>query len=165
MKDASAEPARVLSGWAASRRLLASAIAAFAFGVALSAAAHRSIEDATLVFVDAPHHIVPDGHNAQVRLVKTVVPAGSTIFYIMDKPEAWQLGLWQRSLYPDYVVLPIQGLAQLHTAVSRQLRERNRIEYAISAGKPPIDQPFQWQVALPSYPNVVPTVFGKLQPE
>src|ERR1035438_5342437 len=142
MRDASVEPARVQSGWTGIRQLLASVLAAFAFGVALSAAAHRSIEDATLVFVSAPHHIVPDGHDAHVRLMKTVVPTGSTIFYIMDKPEAWQLGLWQRSLYPDYVVLPIQGLAQLHTARSRQLREENRIEYAISAGNPPMNPPF-----------------------
>ena len=149
----------------AASRLLTSVLAAFVFGVAMAAAVHRSVEDLTLIFGHAPYHIVPDGHYAQVKILKTIVPAGSTIFYIMDVPEAWQLGLWQRSLYPDYFVRPIYGSAQLQRTDHQRFREKKGVEYAISAGSPPINPGFQWQVALPAYPNGVPLVLGKLPPK
>ena len=151
--------------WFEGRLVLTSAVAVLVFGVAVSVAVRRSIEDLTLVFVHSGRQIVPEGLDAQVKIMRRVVPTGSTIFYILDKPEAWQLGLWQRSLYPDYVVLPIQGLAQLETAEAHRLREANRIEYAISAGQPPVNPAFQWQLVLPLYPNAVPTILGKLAPE
>lgn len=165
MRDVNAEQGSANYTGIELRRLFGGMLAAFVFGVVVSAAVHRSIEDATLVFVNAPHHIVPDGHTAQVKVVRTIVPRGSTVFYIMDRPEAWQIGLWQRSLYPEYVLLPIQGRAQLQTIESRRLRQENGIQYAISAGNPPIDPAFKWHLALSSYPNAIPTIVGKLPPE
>ena len=140
------------------RRFLIGVLAAFVFGVAFYAAGKRSIEDRTLIFVHSPRRIVPEGHVEQVKIVKRRVLKGSTIFYLMDQPEYWQIGLWQRSLYPDYAVLPVVGREELRT-------NRARIEFVISAGTPPIDPGFEWQVPLPGYPNDVPVILGKLRPE
>jgi hypothetical protein len=48
----------------------------------------------------------------------------------MDQPEAWQFGLWQRSLYPDYVVLAVTGLPQLNADEFRKIRLDKRIDFA-----------------------------------
>jgi len=145
-------------------RLLTRVLAAFVLGVAAAAAVHRSVEDATLVFIHAPHEIVPEGHKEQVKIVKAAVPAGSTLFYLMDVPEAWQLGLWQRSLYPAYIVQPAHGAAQLKEARRQALRDGKKVDFAISAGNPPLNPGFQWQAALPPYPNGIPATLGKLPP-
>jgi hypothetical protein len=142
----------------ATRRFLLGVVAALVLGVAFWAAGRRTIEDLPLIFVQAPRQIVPEGHVEQVKLVRRRLPKGSTIFYLMDQPEAWQLGLWQRSLYPDYAVLPVVGRDELRT-------NRARIEFVISAGTPPLDPGFEWQVPLPGYPNNVPAVLGKIRPQ
>jgi hypothetical protein len=133
-------------------------VAALVLGVAFWAAGKRTIEDLTITFVQAPRKIVPEGHVDQVKIVRGRVRAGSTIFYLMDQPEAWQLGLWQRSLYPDYVVLPVVGREELRT-------HRASMVFVISAGTPPLDPGFEWQVPLPGYPNNVPAVLGKIRPQ
>ena len=134
-------------------------------GVALVVAVQRSIKDATLVFVDAPRRIVPDGLAEQVKLFRSVVPPGSTILYITDEPEAWHLGLWQRSLYPDYKIVPIQGRSQLHAIQGKKRQGGFRVNYALSAGNPQIDPPFQWKQELPQYPNGITTILGRLPSE
>jgi hypothetical protein len=138
--------------------------AAFVFGVTFIAMGQRSVQDLTLVFVDAPRHIVPEGHVTQVEVFKKRIPKGATVFYFMDTSEGWQVGLWQRSLYPDYVVLPVTVTAESRRDEARVLRERNQIDYALSAGRPPLDVGFDWQVLLPGYPNGIPIILGKLQP-
>jgi hypothetical protein len=50
------------------RRLGAGMLAAFVFGVAFYSMGRTSAEDLTLVFVNAPHSIVPPGHVAQVAI-------------------------------------------------------------------------------------------------
>lgn len=148
-----------------SKRMVANLLAAFVFGVALASAIRRSVEDLTLVFVNAPHEIVPQGHQEQVRFMKTVVPVGSTVFYILDQSEAWQVGLWQRSLYPDYLVIPVHGLAELDTVPFRQLRAEKGVVFSLAAGNPPPDPGFQWKRVLGAYPNSIPTVLGRLPPQ
>ncbi len=124
----------------------------------------RSAEDLTLVFVNAPHSIVPPGHVAQVAIFRKIVPKGSTVFYLTDQPEAWQFGLWQRSLYPDYVLLGVTGVAQLNANEFRKIRLDEHIDFALSAGNPPLNPGFDSPVLLPAYPNGIPEVLGKLQP-
>jgi hypothetical protein len=46
------------------------------------------------------------GHLQQVDTIRKHVPAGSTILYVDNHEDAWNMGLFRRSLYPDYVVLP-----------------------------------------------------------
>jgi hypothetical protein len=139
-------------------------LAAFVFGVVFFSMGRRSAEDLTLVFVNAPRSIVPEGHMAQVTIFRNIVPKGSTVFYLMDQPEAWQFGLWQRSLYPDYILLAVTGLAQLNEDGFREIRRDKHIDFALSAGNPPLNPGFDSPVVLPAYPNGIPVVLGKLQP-
>ncbi len=138
-------------------------LAAFVFGVAFFSMARRSAEDLRVVFVNAPRTIVPEGHTEQVTIFRKIVPKGSTVFYIMDQPEGWQFGLWQRSLYPDYVVLAVAGLTQLNTDESRKIRRDKGIDFALSAGNPPLDPGFDSPLLLPAYPGGIPVVLGRLQ--
>ena len=146
------------------RRLGAGMLAAFVFGVAFFSMGRRSAEDLRLVFVDAPRSIVPAGHVAQVKIFRQAVPKGSTVFYIMDQPEGWQFGLWQRSLYPDYVLLPVTGTAELNADGFRKVRLDKGINFALSAGNPPLNPGFDSPVSLSAYPNGIPVVLGKLRP-
>lgn len=146
------------------RRLGAGMLAAFVFGVAFFSIYQRSVEDLTLVFVDAPRNIVPEGHRAQVRIFRSIVPKGSTVYYIMDQQEAWQFGLWQRSLYPDYVVLPVTGLAELHADGFRKVQADKHIDFALSAGAHPLNPGFDSPLSLPPYPDGIPVILGKLRP-
>lgn len=146
------------------RRLGAGMLAAFVFGVAFFSICQRSAEDLTLVFVDSPRNIVPEGHVAQVKIFRTIVPKGSTVYYIMGQQEGWQFGLWQRSLYPDYVVLPVIGLANLNADQSGKIRAEKHIDFALSAGDPPLNPGFDSPVSLPPYPNGIPVILGKLRP-
>ena len=139
-------------------------LAAFVFGVGFFSICQRSLEDLRLVFVDSPHNIVPAGHLAQVNIFRTIVPKGSTVYYIMDQQQAWQFGLWQRSLYPDYVVLPVIGLANTHADEFRRVRADKHIEFALSAGAPPLNPGFDSPVPLPPYPDGIPVILGKLRP-
>ena len=144
------------------RQLTAGALAVVVFGSVLFAAARRTRADLTLIFRNAPLHIVPPGHVLQVRIFESMVPRGSTVFYITDKPEAWQLGLWQRSLYPDYVVIPVGSSAQFDTPAYRSARARYLVRYAIAAGNPPPAVRFDWETELPTYPNGIRCVLGRL---
>ncbi len=162
MTHSSLEPAETRPPGTSAKRILVGLLAVITFAVAFSAATLRSYEDLNLLLFSAPAHIVPAGHDQQVRLLRTLVPAGSTIFYLMDNPEAWQLGLWQRSLYPDYRVYPINGLSELRAAPSGRLRREYGTRYVLSAGNPPLNPGFEWQLVLPAYPNAIPTTLGRL---
>ncbi len=143
-------------------RLAAGLLASVVFGAALYCAARRSVEDLTYIFRSAPRQIVPEGHDVQVQIVKRHVPQGETLFYFMDKPEAWQFGLWQRSLFPGYVLIPVRESAQIHSEMVRVLEARHHVRYALAAGSPPPNLSFSWKVPLPEYPNGIPTILGRL---
>ena len=155
----------MLAGGYTMRRLLVHALAVLTFGAAALSTARRSIEDWKIVFVDSPREIVPAGLNEQVNTVKSVVPAGSTVFYLMDKFDPWQLGLWQRAMYPDYMVLPAEGIESLNSRAFRTLRADRRIEFVISSGSPAPDPGFQAPLTLPSYVFGTSTILGKLRSE
>lgn len=135
--------------------------AALVFGSVVWAAAARSLEDLTLVFQYAPFDIVPEGHKRQVQIFESKIPPGSAIFYIMDKFEPWQRGLWERSLYPDYVMIPIKT-SEMDTPAYRDTRAQFLVQYAIAAGNPLPGVQFEWQMALPDYTNGVHCVLGRL---
>ena len=144
-------------------RRFGSCILALVVGIsALTAAARRSVEDIALIFRDAPLQIVPEGHKAQVQIVRSYVPRGARLLYLMDKPEAWQLGLWQRSLYPDYVVIPVRE-AGLSSPEAELLRLRHHIRFALATDSASSSPIFIWRTELPEYPNGIPLVFGRLQ--
>ena len=153
-----------LAGKTDFRRRLAYSLAASVFALSLYITARRSFEDVGLIFLSAPLHIVPDGLEAQVKMVRDVVPRGSTLYFISDPAEPWLVGLWQRSLYPDYIVLPVQNFARREAEESRKLRTKDKVEYSISVGNPPANPGFQWRVELPAYPNALPAVLGRFSP-
>lgn len=144
-------------------RRFGAGILALVVGVsALTAAARRSADDITLVFRDAPLQIVPEGHTAQVKIVRSYMPRGAKLLYLMDNPEAWQLGLWQRSLYPDYVVIPVREAVGLDSPEIERLRLRHHIRFALATGSASSSPIFVWRTELPEYPNGIPLVFGRL---
>lgn len=143
---------------------MANSLAALVLGVACSAAGIRFVQDTTRVFVDAPRSIVPAGHVEQVAIVRKHVAAGSTILYLMDTLDAWQFGLWQRSLYPDYTVVAVVGMQEWKSPAIRALVQKEHVVFAVSAGNPPLNPDFGWQLALPAYPAGIPVILGKLGP-
>jgi hypothetical protein len=143
------------------RLLVACSLLSVLFGSVLLSAARKSHEDLTVIFVYAPRKTVPDEHVEQVKIFKSWVPSGSTVFYIMSQPEAWQFGIWQRSLYPDYSVIPVYDSRKVAAADFEALRSRHRVRYALSAGHPPMVTSFAWQIRLPDYPHSIPIVLGR----
>jgi len=132
-------------------------------GSVLFSAVRRSYEDLTLVFVHAPRRIVPEGHIAQVKLFRSWVPRGSSVLYVMTQPEHWQLGLWQRSLYPDYVVIPVYDAREVTAASVEALRLRHQARFALSAGNLPTVTGFAWHIRLPDYPSGIPILLGRFE--
>jgi hypothetical protein len=55
-------------------------------------------------------------HFQQVALIRRHVPAGSTILYLDQKVDPWELGLFRRTLYPDYTVVPAESDAEVIAA-------------------------------------------------
>lgn len=131
-------------------------------GCSLYAAGLRSFADFTLVFRDAPRRIVPEGHDLQARIVRSRIPPGATILYVMAGQEAWQFGLWQRSLYPDYVLIPIRDFTAESAGQLKQLQAAHHIRFVLAAGTPPPAVPCGWMMTLPPYPHSVPITFGTL---
>jgi len=148
----------VLHNWVKSACVLA---AAAVMGSSLYVAARRSAADLTMVFHDAPATVVPAGLLARVEFVKTRVPKGSLIVYFMDRPEVWEFGLWKRSLYPDYLVLPATDRWLLQSAPFQALRYRYNARYVLLAGAslPGLRD----AVALPDYPGGQPMSLATLE--
>ena len=144
------------------RRIGAAALAIIAFALGGLATARRSVEDRTLIFQYAPLHLVPDGLQKQVEVVRAVVPAGSNILYLTDKIEPWQLVMWRRCLYPGYMLIPVEGVDWLRTPEFRQLRQQMNIQYAISTSAKPLDPGLRDMMALPFYSNDFRALLGKL---
>ena len=145
------------------RKITANLLALLVMGVAVNAARERSILDYKLVFHVAPRDIVPDGLKEQVLLVRSYVPVGAVIVYLMDKFEPWQFGLWERTLYPDYTIILVTGMKAFHSAAVQGEIKRAGAGFILSAGKPPLDPGFDWKVVLPPYPNGIPVILGRLR--
>lgn len=147
--------------WTAFLLLLYLFGAVFTLSVIRGAVRHAH-QDVRVVFHDAPLNIVPPAHSWQVKIVKSRVPQGAVLFYIMQDPESWQSRLWERSLFPDNYVIFLDA-KQLNGPVYRQLRQEYLVRDAIFAGQAPPLNAFNWTEALPSYPGSIPLVFGELK--
>lgn len=143
-------------------RIAAAALACVVLGSSLHAAGLRSIADLTLIFDNAPLRIVPEGHVLQTRIVRSRIPPGDTILYVMPDQEAWQFGLWQRSLYPDYVLIPIRDFTPESAGALKRLQAAHHVRFVLAAGTPPPAVPCSWMMTLPPYPYSVPITFGLL---
>jgi hypothetical protein len=126
----------------------------------LFAGAVRSVRDRPFVYNSRVRHIYPDGYLGQVEVFKSLVPKGA-IFYIMDRPEYYVMGLWRRALYPDYSVIPVYDAALVQTTEYQDLANKLRISYVLCAGNPPPDPDLEWKTVLPSFPGSIPIVVGK----
>ena len=107
-----------------------------------------------------PPVALPPMHVTQVEMVKKIVPKGSLLFYYMPQPEPWQFGLWKRSLYPDYVVLPVVGLKQLASPQVQTIRRRHDVRYVLIEGAPldGVNHPMK----LPDYMHGKPMTLAEL---
>jgi hypothetical protein len=147
------------SGW---RSVLAHLCAFAVLGAGFYVAAVRANLDRSVIYSEGVRRVYPAGYLRQVEIFKSMVPRGS-VFYVMDKPEFWQAGLWRRSLYPDNPVIQIYDPTLVHTPKMESLRNKLLISYALCAGDPPPDPGFEWKIELPSFPGSVPIVLGKLK--
>jgi len=144
------------------RSFLAHLCAVVTLGAGLYAALARANLDRAFVYSAGVRRVYPAGHLRQVEIFKSLVPKGP-VFYIMDQPDYWQVGLWQRSIYPDNPVFLIYDPALVHAPSTENLRTKHLIAYALCAGNPPPDAGYEWKVELPSYPASIPIVVGKLK--
>jgi hypothetical protein len=144
------------------RELLFFAIAVLVMASSLYIAARRSIADLTAMFHNSAPQTVPAGMVTRVEFVKRRVPKGSLIVYYMDDPpDSWEFGLWERSLYPDYLLIPITGRALLRSKEFETLRYRYNAEYVLLANSslPGLRD----SVPLPDYPGAIPITLAKLE--
>ncbi len=127
-------------------------------GCSLFTAAKNSIYEFKLVFQSSPREIVPPGLIAQVDSFRRLVPKGSFVIYLMDRPDAWEFGLWKRALFPDYTILPVADPKVLDSAWARTFRSRHQVRYVILAGSslPSIVE----KAALPEYPKATTTTLA-----
>jgi hypothetical protein len=141
--------------------VIAGAAAALVMGSSLCVNLLSARLEYKIVFFDAPRHVLPPVHVAQVEAVRKVIPKGSVVIYYMEKPEIWQLGLWKRSLFPDYILLPVVGAAALDSPQMKAFRASHHVRYVLLAGASlpgVIDN-----IALPSVPpNGFPVSLARL---
>ena len=135
------------------RKAVSTSAAVIVLLSSLFVGARRSIQDLTAIFRDAARGAVPNGLWTRVEFVKRRVPRGSLIVYYMDQPESWELGVWKRSLYPDYLVIPVAGPALLSSTEFQALRYRYHIQYVLLASDSLPPGMIRDRVALPGYPG------------
>ena len=145
------------------RQWTANLLALAFLAAAVHAALARAQADKMVVWVWTPLRVTPDGFRVQADTFRSRVPKGSALFLIQDVWDPWQFGLWQRILYPDYVVISIPGTFIVNSPDYKRLRQQYRVEYAISAGTEPPDPGFAWRIDLPDYPGGVKAIAGKLR--
>ena len=143
-------------------RLFFFSIAVIVMASSLYIAARRSIADLTVTFHGSAPQTVPAGMLTRVEFVKRRVPKGSLIvYYTADPPDNWEFGLWERSLYPDYLVIPITDRALLRTKQFESLRYRYNAQYVLLANASLPD--VRDSVPLPDYPGGIPVTLAKLE--
>jgi hypothetical protein len=143
------------------RRVVSTSIAALVMGSSLYVGARRSFLDLTFIFRDASPRALPPTHVTQVEIVKKRVPKGSVVIYFMEQREVWQFGLWKRSLYPDYVLIPVTGSAVLGSPEFEALRRRYQVRYVLLAGASL--SRVSRNIALPDYPVGIPIALAELE--
>jgi len=145
-----------------SREFLFFTVAVLVMASSLYIAARRSIADLAVMFHNSPPQTVPAGMVMRVEFVKRRVPKGSLIVYYMeDPPDSWEFGLWERSLYPDYLLIPITDRALLKTKEFETLRYRYNAQYVLLANSslPGVRD----SVLLPDYPGGIAITLAKLE--
>jgi hypothetical protein len=120
----------------------------------------------TSIALGAPHDVVPPEMNAAIRLMRANLPPDAPLFYIMDRPQPWLAGVWQRASYPNPVFfLDHPGTADLDLPANRQVRAQYNVRHALSVGDPPVLDCFAWYKMLPPVPGSFPAAYGELKPE
>jgi hypothetical protein len=155
------ESPSLFAGPGRSRKMIAVIAAAFVMGCSFYVGVISSIHECHLVFYDAPRTALSAALVSQVAIVKKIVPRGSFIIYFMDKPETWRFGLWKRSFFPDYTVLPVVGLKELDSPVVRTFRARHQVRYIILANS--IVPPVTRQIVLPPNPEGTKMILAELE--
>src|SRR5215468_9991572 len=100
------------------------ALAVLVLGAAAFSGISGVLSQNSVVF-GAPHDVVPAEMNAAVRLMRANLPADAPLFYIMDRPQPWLAGVWQRACYPNPVFfLDHPGTADLDLPANLQVRRQ-----------------------------------------
>jgi hypothetical protein len=105
----------------------------------------------------------PSEMYAQIATLDRLMPPGAAIFYVMPELEAWKSRMWKRALYPRPVFY-VFNARELHGAEYDRVRQKYRIRFALSAGRPPLDPGYAWRTELPKLPGETDeTWFGELR--
>ena len=144
------------------RYVAASMLAAFVFGVAADSARNRSIAE-RIRLISSPRTNVPPELTKQLNVFRQLVPKGSTILYLQDEPDDWLIGLWQRSLYPDYIVIPVWAPQSEDERGVLAKFAPYKVSYAVSAGNPPFTAWLDTQSPIPPCPSGYAAIVGKLK--
>jgi len=137
---------------------LAFVVAAVAAWVGL-----RAMAGETATAFQSPPYVVFPEMNEAVRVMRANLPADAPLFYIMDRPQPWLAGVWQRACYPNPVFL-LESADELELPANRAIRAKYGVRYALSVGDPPVVKMFRWFRMLPSVPASYPAAYGELNP-
>ena len=117
----------------------------------------------TATAFQSPPYVVFPEMNEAVRVMRANLPADAPLFYIMDRPQPWLAGVWQRACYPNPVFL-LESADELELPANRAIRAKYGVRYALSVGDPPVVKMFRWFRMLPSVPASYPAAYGELNP-
>jgi len=95
-------------------------------------------------------------------VVRQLVPKGSVILFLFTKEIPWELGLWERILYPDYEVTPVQTSPANARANARRYRSARSAGYALCADSLCSEIGLDWSKPLPPDPSIPGLVLGQL---
>jgi hypothetical protein len=145
--------------------LAANVLAVLVLAAAAFAGIPAILNLTSITFGAAPHDVVPPEMDAAVRLMRANLPPDVPLFYILDRPQPWLAGVWQRAAYPNPVFfLDHPGAADLDLPVNRRLRAKYNVRHALSVGDPPVLDRFAWYKMLPPVPGSFPAAYGELKP-
>jgi hypothetical protein len=142
------------------RGIIAASAAVVVMGCSLYVGVVDSLHENKVVFHDAPPDALPPGHVAQIEMFRKLVPKGSVVIYFMPQPETWRFGLWKRSLFPDYIILPVAGSKVLDSPPVVAFRKRHHVQYAILVNTSLPEA--AGVVPLPEYPPRTTTALARL---
>jgi len=152
----SARPAPPASG-----RLALLAVAA-AIVLQLAAVAPTVMQEIRLRLRSPVAWIIPAEMQRDVREIRNRIPDVEPILYVGDPRNRWLPRLWERALSPQPVVI-VESDPRLPGRVAR-FRKRLAVRWALSAGSPPVDPGFAWQVRFAPIPGFAPEYrFGRLR--